>query len=179
MDLIEKLVDDCGGVFFKEEFRSIPTTEGVFKSQIVIGLVNHDDFTIKIIGNYQYGAAFELIKDSPPYSFVLISSLDSQNVNIFPRGWLDKLVYRLICSGRVKSPVKIKYRIKATPLTKGLIEDESFCSLLLKNNVYISTKRDEERLLIKMYVVQSVLNLETLKELYDIMICLATVKKSR
>lgn len=51
------------------EYRSIVTPEGVLKSQLISAFKKLDNTIYKIVINYQFGAAFELIKDNANNKF--------------------------------------------------------------------------------------------------------------
>tara|TARA_B100000809_G_scaffold265497_1_gene324515 strand:- start:3354 stop:3785 length:432 start_codon:yes stop_codon:yes gene_type:complete len=133
------------------------------KSQRVYCETIHNKHRIKLIGNYQLGADILYVEDAPIYTITLTIPSRIDEIEFFPKSKLEKF-FRV---GGNKG-VKRKYSSNRDTLTAKLILSKRFESLMLSNNVYISTETNDTKSTIILRAVQPVPDLTALEELLEI-----------
>jgi hypothetical protein len=171
MNLIQEISSKIDGEYSENTTDSAHTPFGEMKSQRVYCETKHNKHRIKLIGNYQLGADILYVENAPIYTITLTIPSRIKGIEFFPKSKLEKF-FR---AGGNKG-VKSKYSSKRNPVSDRLILSRRFESLMLSNNVYISTEIGDKSTVI-LRAVQSVPDITVLEELLEIITIISSTLK--
>ena len=161
MNLIQEISSKIEGKYYEDDKSAY--SPYVMGSQKVYCEFLHEKNQIKLIGSYASGDKQLYVKDAPIYTIILTVPNRINTIEFYPKSKLEKL-FRIGGNKGIKS----KYSSKRNTITDRLILFRPFESLMLSNNVYISTNAADDKSTIILRAVQPVPDISVLEELLEI-----------
>jgi len=174
MNALKSLIDLLGGKYFEEEIKKGYTPGGTFISQNSYGLLQKEDYTIRIYCFSNTGTKDPTSIEGSPYKIVLsFPFILKNNLTIFPKTFTQRIFSKLrtnkIKSEKTKPLIK-KYSLKGNrTLTNYILNDDLLTEELPKHDIYISSKTENEKHFVNLIPNESIFTIEDLKALYVIM----------
>lgn len=174
MDIIKQLTDSHNGQYFEEELKKANTPGGAFISQKSYGYIKKDNYSIKIYSFANMGVRVPDTRDGSPFKIVLILPFVLKRpLSIFPKTFFQKIIGNSIPKSMLSPNAKAllkKYSLnKNKELTNYILTDSSLSKLISNHKIYLSTNIGDNNSTLSLRPNESVIEVEDLKALYDIM----------
>ncbi len=171
MNLIQEISPKIDGKYYEDAYKSAHTSHGELKSQRVYCEAALNEHKIKLVANYQLGAAVLLTEDIV-YTIMLIIPNEIKPIHFFPKSKWSKLF-----GFGIKNEIRKKYSVKTNSQTEKLLSSAKFEYLMLSYNVFISTKVNNDGTVISLYAHQPIGELSELEELLEIITIISNKHK--
>jgi len=174
MNTLNELIDLLNGEYSEEEVKKGHTPGGTFISQNSQGTIKKEKYTIKIYCFSNKGIRDSRTRDGSPYKIVLILPLELKKPQtIFPKTFFQKLTSNSMMKNSLTKSAKQllkKYSLNENrELANYILNDSFLTENLPKHNLYISSDIQKKISTLNLRPNESVIEVEDLKKLYDIM----------
>ena len=174
MSVLKELIGLLKGEYSEEEIKKGHTPGGTFISQNSQGLIKKDGYYIKIYCFNNMGTRASGTRDGSPYRIIFtIPLILKKSQTIFPKTLIQKMIDGLSTRTNLSEkskPLLKKYSLKGNKeFVSYVLNDDFLTKTLPKHNVYISSSIRERTSTMALVPNESVINIEDLRILYDIM----------
>jgi|GEM_PF-2567235 len=174
MGITEALILDLEGEYFSEGLKKATTHYGSFISQNSFGIVNKEEYAIKIYCFDNKGTRVSGAYDGSPFKVSLILPFElNQKASINPKSFFSGILMPFIFPSLINNENKNfskQYKISGSKGFKNyFLKNHYLQKMISAHNIYISSRIEGGFSIISLRPNESVVTKEELKELYDIM----------
>jgi len=180
MSLLKKFIELLGGKYFEAEIKKGHTPGGTLISQNSSGLITKESYSIRIYCFSNMGTKDPGAFEGSPYKLVISFPFTvKKNQTNIPKTFIQRVLSTLNKNksrSREAQYLLKKYSLKGNRVLTNYILNDSFLTEMIPNHtIYISSKNEDKSSFISLTPNESILTIEDLKALYNIMNRLAKV----
>jgi hypothetical protein len=173
MDILEKLANDIGGNYNKDDLKRRHSPGGAFISQNSYAIFKKEKYVIKVFCFDNMGVRAASTIDGSPFKIVLIIPFSlKSHLSIFPKSFFQKLISSLSSKSNSVQGEKLlkKYSLKGNrELRNYILKDSNLSKSISEHIVYVRSDIKNKFTLLSLRPNESVTTKEDLKALYNIM----------
>ncbi|GAB5566106.1 MAG: hypothetical protein Wins2KO_31690 [Winogradskyella sp.] len=170
-DIVEELINDLKGEYFREDKKNVITPGGSFISQNSYGIINKKEYSVKIYSQNNLGIRAANTYDGSPFRILLILPFNlNEPFQIFPKSFYKKMINSLFKTKTSVSNILLtRYNFKGSKRIFSFIEKDMFLiNEIVNHEIYISSHSKDDSFYISLRPNESVITMEELKKLYSI-----------